>query len=42
MKAFETVVDLSPVDAEAAVRAALAEQGFGATWWSRLSMAAPG
>lgn len=29
MRAFETTVRLSPADAEAAVRAALAEQGFG-------------
>lgn len=29
MDAFETFVELSPADAEAAVRAALAEQGFG-------------
>jgi len=29
MKAIETTVDLTPADAEAAVRVALAEQGFG-------------
>ncbi|MGH9246203.1 MAG: DUF302 domain-containing protein [Acidimicrobiales bacterium] len=29
MRAFETTVELSPADAEAAVRAALADQGFG-------------
>jgi uncharacterized protein (DUF302 family) len=29
MNAIETVVDLTPADAEAAIRAALTEQGFG-------------
>lgn len=29
MDAIETIVDLSPADAEAAIRAALADQGFG-------------
>ena len=29
MNAIETIVDLSPADAEAAIRSALAEQGFG-------------